>query len=65
MHVWLVEALDLDRKEALMTAWCFFIEGELHRVFATADLAEKYLQCMQEEYSDVDMYYVNMEVETK
>lgn len=48
-----------------MTAWCFFIEGELHRVFATADLAEKYLQCMQEEYSDVDMYYVNMPVETK
>lgn len=48
-----------------MTVWCFFIEGELNRVFATSDLAEKYLQCMQEEYPDVDMYYVNMEVESK
>lgn len=48
-----------------MTVYVFFIEGELHRVFATADLAEKYLQVMQEEYSDVDMYYVNMPVEDK
>lgn len=48
-----------------MTVWCFFIEGELHRVFSTGFLAEKYLECMQEEYPDVDMYYANMRVEEK
>jgi hypothetical protein len=48
-----------------MTVWAFFIEGELHRVFATSDLAERYLQTMQEEYADVDCYYVNMTVEDK
>ena len=48
-----------------MTVYCFFVERDLHRVFATAELAEQYLQSMQSEYPDVDMYYVNMEVETK
>ena len=48
-----------------MTVYCFFIEGELHRVFATADLAERYLQTMQEEHPDVDCYYVNMPVDEK
>ena len=52
-----------------MTVYCFFVENELHRVFATADLAERYLQTMQEEAlwigRDVDFYYVNMIVEDK
>ena len=48
-----------------MTVYCFFIEGEFHRIFATADLAERYLQTMQEEHPDVDCYYVNMPVDEK
>lgn len=47
------------------TVYCFIVENLLQRVFATADLAEAYLQVMQEEYPDLDCYYVNMEVETK
>lgn len=57
------------KTEVLMTVYCFFVENELHRVFATADLAERYLQTMQEEAlwigRDVDFYYVNMIVEDK
>lgn len=48
-----------------MTVWCFMLEDELHRVFATSDLAEKYMQTMLDEYPDCDMYYVNMPVEEK
>lgn len=48
-----------------MTVYPFFIENELHRIFATAELAEEYMKDLQKDYGDIDMYYANVVVDEK
>ena len=47
-------------------AFCVFLDGELARVFATRELAERFLQCIDEEYNgSIDGYFLGLMIEHK
>ena len=47
-------------------AFCVFLDGELARVFATRELAESYLQRIDEDYNgSIDGYFLGLMIERK
>lgn len=49
------------------TVWTVFVEHELHRIFTTEALAQRYVECFLEDglYTDLDVFYAPFEVEDK